>query len=127
MPQDIFFRPGCPTPPGGSGGVGYSVRSNGYASIGVGGGGPDSPFIATGGGSGRPATILNYVKVTLEGEAGSLTRVEAQVTAYDAGTFDGLIGGPLQVGKDIAVTIGRSGPGAYINMGLARQKMENGR
>ena len=110
MPSIYNIGP-APTPPGGSGGVGYSIRGNAYASVGAGGGGPDSPTIATGGGTGRPATILNYVKVTLEGTAGSLRRTEFQVTAYDAGTFDGLLS-QFKVGKEITVTIGRSGPGA---------------
>lgn len=108
---DIYFTGAAPLPPGGSGGVGYSIRSNAYASVGAGGGGPDSPTIATGGGSGRPATILESVKVTLEGTAGSLRRTEFTVTAYDAGTFDSLLS-QFKVGKDITVTMGRSGPGA---------------
>jgi hypothetical protein len=108
---DIYNIGEAPTPPGGSGGVGYSIRSNAYASVGAGGGGPDSPTIATGGGTGRPATILESVKVTLEGTAGSLRRTEFTVTAYDAGTFDSLLT-QFKVGKDITVTIGRSGPGA---------------
>lgn len=108
---DIYNIGPAPTPPGGSGGVGYSIRGNAYASVGAGGGGPDSPTIATGGGTGRPATILNYVKITLEGTAGSLRRTEFQVTAYDAGTFDGLLS-QFKVGTDVTVSWGRSGPGA---------------
>ena len=110
MPN-IYNIGAAPTPPGGSGGVGYSIRSNAYASVGAGGGGPDSPTIATGGGTGRPATTLNYVKVILEGTAGALRRTEFQVTAFSSGAFNGLLD-QFKIGKPITVTIGRSGPGA---------------
>jgi len=110
MPSIYNIGP-APKPPGGSGGVGYSIRGNAYASVGAGGGGPDSPTIATGGGTGRPVTILNYVKVILEGTAGSLRRTEFQVTAYSSGAFEGLLS-QFKVGTNCTVTMGRNGPGA---------------
>lgn len=109
---DIFLRGGAPLPPGGSGAYsgGYSRRPNGTAYVGV-GGGSSSPYLATGGGKGRPDTILNYVKVTLEGEAGALTRAEFQATAYTPAAFEGIISGVAQIGNEIEVSIDGSGGG----------------
>ena len=111
---DVFNRPLNGTPPGGSGGVGYSIRSNGFASVGFAGGGPNSPVLATNAGRGRPAPTLNSVKMILEGMAGSLRRGEFTVTVYDAGSLESVIGsgGVGGVGNDITLSIGRSGPGA---------------
>lgn len=113
MAQNIFLRGAAPAPPGGSGAYsgGYSRRPNGTATVGVGGGGNPSPYLATGGGKGRPDTTLNYVKVIIEGEAGSLTRAEFQATAYTPGAFEGIISGIAKVGTDITVTIDGTGGG----------------
>lgn len=108
---DIYNIGPAPKLPTASGGVGYSLRSNAYATISALGGPPDSPLLATGGGSGRPVTTLNYVKATLEGTAGSLRRSEFQVTAYEVSDFDALLT-QFKVGKEIEITIGRNGPGA---------------
>ena len=108
MAQNVFVRGGAPSPSGGSGvySKGYGRRPNGTASVGVGGGGSSSPFLATGGGQGRPDTILNYAKITLEGEAGALTRAEFQATAYTSAAFQGIITGHAKIGAEINVTVG---------------------
>tara|TARA_R110001592_G_scaffold40088_1_gene131794 strand:+ start:701 stop:2500 length:1800 start_codon:yes stop_codon:yes gene_type:complete len=112
--SSIFLRGGAETPPGGSGGPGYSIRSNAQASVGFAGGGPSSPILATNAGNGRPSPTLNYVKVTLEGTAGSLRRGTFQVTCFDAGSFNDVIAaeGIGGIGKEITISINRSGPGA---------------
>lgn len=112
MPSNIFNRGPAPQPPGGSGGVGYSLRSNGYASVGFAGGGPDSPLVAMGGGKGRPVATLKSVKVTLEGEAGSLRRGEFVVVVYNASELETVLTGIGKIGCSVTYTIGRSGPGA---------------
>ena len=116
--ETIFLRGGANTPPGGSGGPGYSIRSNAQASVGFAGGGPSSPILATNAGNGRPSPTLNYVKVTLEGTAGSLRRGEFQVTCFDAGSFNDVIAaeGIGGIGKEITIRINRSGPGAGSGM-----------
>jgi hypothetical protein len=116
--NNIFKRGGAPQPPGGSGGPGYSIRSNAQASVGFAGGGPSSPILATNAGNGRPAPTLNYVKVTLEGEAGSLRRGEFQVTCFTPGEFDSVIskGGIGGIGGEVTISISRSGPGAGSGM-----------
>ena len=116
--SNIFKRGGAPSPPGGSGGPGYSIRSNAQASVGFAGGGPSSPILATNAGNGRPSPTLNYVKVTLEGEAGSLRRGEFQVTCFNPGDFESVIskGGVGGIGSEISISINRSGPGAGSGM-----------
>jgi hypothetical protein len=116
--ESIFLRSGAETPPGGSGGPGYSIRSNSQASVGFAGGGPSSPILATNAGNGRPSPTLNYVKVTLEGTAGSLRRGEFQVTCFDADSFNNVIAadGIGGIGKEITISINRSGPGAGSGM-----------
>ena len=116
--SNIFKRGGAPSPPGGSGGPGYSIRSNAQASVGFAGGGPSSPILATNAGNGRPSPTLNYVKVTLEGEAGSLRRGEFQVTCYNPGDFETVIskGGVGGIGTEVTISINRSGPGAGSGM-----------
>lgn len=101
-------------PPGGSGGVGYSIRSNAFASVGFAGGGPDSPTLATNAGNGRPAPTLQSVKVTLEGTAGSLRRGQFTVIVYEASQLESVIGsgGVGGIGNTVTISIGRSGPGA---------------
>lgn len=109
MAQNIFVRGGAPSPSGGSGVYtkGYGRRPNGTASVSAGGiGGSSSPFLATGGGKGRPDTILNYAKIIMEGDAGSLTRAEFQATAYTPGAFKGIIAGAAKIGEIITVTVG---------------------
>jgi hypothetical protein len=108
MAQNVFVRGGAPPPTGGAGvySKGYGRRPNGTASVGVGGGGSSSPFLATGAGQGRPDTILNYAKIILEGDAGALTRAEFQATAYTSGAFNGIINGDAGIGKPITVTVG---------------------
>ena len=110
----IFMKGGAPPPPGGSGGPGYSIRSNAQASVGFAGGGPSSPILATNAGNGRPTPTLNYVKVTLEGDAGSLRRGEFQVTCFNPSDFESVIseGGVGSIGKEITISMSRSGPGA---------------
>jgi hypothetical protein len=115
LPNESFFlRGGAGVPPGGSGGPGYSIRSNAQASVGFAGGGPSSPILATNAGNGRPTPTLNYVKVRLEGTAGSLRRGEFQVTCYNAADFESVIqeGGIGSIGKEISISISRNGPGA---------------
>lgn len=108
MAQNIFVRGGAPPPPGGSGVYtkGYGRRPNGTASVGVGGGGSSSPFLATGGGQGRPDTILTSAKITIEGEAGSLTRAEFTAVAYTPEAFQSIITGASGIGEEITVTVG---------------------
>ena len=108
MAQNIFVRGGAPSPPGGSGvySKGYGRRPNGTASVGVGGGGSTSPFLATGGGQGRPDTVLTSAKITIEGEAGSLTRAEFTAVAYTPEAFQAIISGASGIGKEITVTVG---------------------
>ena len=116
--ENFFKRPGAPDAPGGSGGPGYSIRSNAQASVGFAGGGPSSPVLATNAGSGRPSPTLNYVKVKLNGTAGSLRKCEFQATCYNPADFESLIaeGGKAGVGTTITVSISRSGPGAGSGM-----------
>ena len=112
--SNIFMKGGAPAPPGGSGGPGYSIRSNAQASVGFAGGGPSSPILATNAGNGRPTPTLNYVKVTLEGDAGSLRRGEFQVTCFNPSDFESVIsqGGVGAIGAEITISMSRSGPGA---------------
>jgi hypothetical protein len=112
--ENFFKRGGAPEGVGGSGGPGYSIRSNAQASVGFAGGGPSSPILATNAGNGRPSPTLNYVEVKLEGEAGSLRRCNFQITCYNPADFESVIceGGVGGVGSEITISISRSGPGA---------------
>ena len=126
--ESIFLRSGADAPPGGSGGPGYSIRSNAQASVGFAGGGPSSPILSTNAGNGRPAPTLNYVKLTLEGSAGSLRRGEFQVTCYDRGSFNSVIDGSGigGINKEITISINRSGPGAGAGLSHDMVVYKNG-
>ena len=63
-------------------------------------------------GSGRPAPLLKDVVVKLEGDAGSLRRVEANFTCYDKESFDELEATLLVPGSKILVKYGYVGPEA---------------
>ena len=61
-------------------------------------------------GTGRPAPILKDVVVKLEGDAGSLRRVEANFTCFDRESFDKLEAALLVPGSKILVKYGYVGP-----------------
>ena len=107
------MRGGAPTPPGGSGGPGYSLRPNGYATVSGGGQtlgtAPASPVAATRLGSGRPVPTLQTVTMQLAGEAGALRRGSFTFTCYNFADFDSYLKGIANPKTEITMTIGSHG------------------
>lgn len=107
------MRGGAPKPPGASGGPGYSLRPNGYATVSGGGQtlgtAPASPVAATRLGSGRPVPTLQTVTMQLAGEAGALRRGSFTFTCYNFADFDSYLKGIANPKTEITMTIGSHG------------------
>lgn len=91
------------------------LRNNAFVKIT--GGGASLPISANGftetynpNGTGRAAPILKEVKISLEGDAGSLRRVQASFTCFDRASFEKIEEGFLTPGADIKVSYGYVGP-----------------
>ena len=61
-------------------------------------------------GTGRPSPILKEVSIKLEGDAGSLRRVEGGFTCFDKESFEIFENGLLVPGRKVTVEYGYVGP-----------------
>ena len=61
-------------------------------------------------GTGRPAPILKEISIKLEGDAGSLRRVEGGFTCFDRESFEIFEDGLLVPGRKVTVSYGYIGP-----------------
>tara|TARA_R100000541_G_scaffold53203_1_gene61163 strand:- start:4167 stop:6077 length:1911 start_codon:yes stop_codon:yes gene_type:complete len=96
--------------------TGNRIRNNAYVTL-TGDGGVRLPIEGTSmsdtydpNGTGRPAPILKEVSIKLEGDAGSLRRIEGGFTCFDVESFTKFENALLVPGRKVQVDYGYVGP-----------------
>lgn len=107
---DFFYRQASVKLP-----TGGRIRNNAYVT--VSGTGFSLPITGTSmvatydpNGTGRPAPILKDVKISLEGDAGSLRRAEVNFTCFDKTSFEAAEAALLVPGSEVKISYGYVGP-----------------
>ena len=107
---DFFYRQASVSLP-----TGGRIRNNAYVT--VSGGGFSMPTGVSGmtetynpNGTGRPAPVLKEVKVTLQGDAGSLRKAEGKFICFDLASFEAAEKSLLLPGKEVTISYGYVGP-----------------